>query len=134
MILALAVLAGCGPGRRAAVAPVEPPAPLTVAPAPEVVDGGAAAAPQAVPAPITDDECGQLVDKLIAIGLAEQRVREPRAPQATGDQQATIRAQLLAQALPTCATLPRARWDCAIAAGDRAAMMVCEAAASSAAP
>ena len=68
----------------------------------------------------------------LAIGLAEQHAREPRAPQATGEQQAAIRAQLLAQALPGCATLARASWACAMAASDRAAMMVCETAGNAA--
>lgn len=137
MILAAGVLAGCGPGRPTLAAPAEP-APAPLAPSSTAVDAGAGPAdampPVPAPRPVTADECGLLVDKMIAIGLAEQHARDPRAPQATAGQQAAIRARLLAQALPSCATLPRASWDCAMAAGDRAAMSACEGAAGAGAP
>jgi hypothetical protein len=84
-----------------------------------------AAPPPAPPAPVTREECGQLVDRLLTIGLAEQRARDPGAPQATVEQQAAIRASLLDQAAPVCASMPRTRWQCAVEAADRAAMNAC---------
>jgi len=124
--------AGCGPGgHRAAPPPTPPPtgpagaSDADAAPSPP----DPLRVPDPPPGPISADECGDLVDRVLAIGLAEQRARDPKTPQATPEQQATIRARLLAAAEPTCATMPRARFECAMAARDRAAMTACETAA-----
>ncbi len=107
-------------------------------PTPSAIDAGAAPALVAPPTPavqpITAAECGLLIDRMIGIGLAEQHARDPRVPQATAEQKAAIRAELLAQALPSCAALPRASWDCAMAADDRAAMGGCGLGAGDGAP
>ena len=129
MAVVLGALGGC-PGPRAVTDPVGPTSPAADAGVAAVGDGGAAPGPEdpieVAPRPITTAECGELVDRLIAIGLTEQRARNPRAPQATAEQQVAIRARLLAQAEPSCATMTRTSWACAVAAADRAAMVACE--------
>ena len=130
----MAALAACGGGRAGARSPTGGGAGDAAGAVVDAgVDEGAAradAAPDAAvappaPAAITRDECGQLVERMLAIGLAEQRAKDPRAPQATAAQQADIRARLLEQAVPACAAMTRASWQCAVAAADRAAMTAC---------
>lgn len=82
--------------------------------------------PPPPPPPLTRDECGQLVDRMLAIGVAEQQARDPRAPAMTTAQHAAVRDRLLAEAEPTCAAMARATWQCAVTAADRAAMAACE--------
>ncbi len=127
-LMTTAAAAACGPGGRrspTAPAPAGPASDADAAPAPPPPDDPLVVPPPP-PGPISADECGHLVDQVLAIGLAEQRARDPKAPQATPEQQATIRARLLTAAEPTCATMPRARFECAMAARDRAAMTACE--------
>ena len=129
VIVVAMALTGCAGKHAAAPAPAPTSSPAADSPA-----GPAAphdlAEPRPTPArtgPLTADECGQMIDKVLAIGLAEQHARDPRAPQATPAQQAAIRARLLAQADGTCATMSRPSFACALAATDRAAMLACTA-------
>jgi len=87
------------------------------APPPDVGAGPVAAAP------ITDAECGQLVDHTLALGMADQRATKSPDDVPTPDQVDEIRAALLA-AQP-CAQLTRAQLTCAQAATTRAALYRC---------
>lgn len=127
-------LLGCGGGGRAPTTPAPTAAPTPAPTRPTRPPAAAATEPAAVelapppapPAPLSAAECAALVDHMLEVGLAEQAARDPRAPVPTAEQTAAIRAQLLGQLEPTCATLPRATWTCAMAATSRQAMVRCD--------
>lgn len=136
ILAAIVLLTGC-PGKGAGPGPGDPTNGGTTSPP---TDAGAASSasvdappptgpgdpPTPAPGPVTAAECGLLVDKVIAVGLAEQHARDPKAPQATPEQQAAIRERLLPQMEPGCAVMTRAAYACAMAAPDRAALQACE--------
>ncbi len=125
-LLLVVALAGCGqPSARPAAPVVAQAGGGDGGPG----DGGGVAAeiaPPPPPAPLTAEECAALVDRMLSIGLAEQQRKTPQGPVPSAEQQQAIRAQMIAELAPSCATIPRSAWDCAMAASDRAAMAACE--------
>jgi hypothetical protein len=127
-LLIVAVVAGCSGHARPQ--PTAPPAATDAGAVGEPGDGAMAVdAPPVTPpppAPLTDDECAQLVDRMLAIGLAEQRSKAPKGAMPSGEQQQAIRAQMIEQMRDACGALGRETWACAVAAPDRATMAACD--------
>lgn len=115
-VFALAALAACSSPATAPSNPTPPVAPDAGVDAPE-----AATAP--VAPPLTDDECARYVDHVLELGLAAMRASKPAELVPTAEQVAESRARLLATA--PCRELPRAAWECALAAADQAALYAC---------
>ena len=113
-----------------AIACGEKKPPTPVGPHPVSADAGVPAAPAdaaAVAAP-SEAECGALVDHVLELGMAKFRAdaRASGKPIPTEAQLAKIRAQLTDELMAGCRDLPRAVYDCAMAAGDVDAYVACE--------
>ncbi len=67
-------------------------------------------------APLTRDECEQMIDHVLAIGMAAQRAQKPAEYVPTEAQVAAIRARLVADQLDECLTWSRPVWECTVAA------------------
>ncbi len=106
----------------------KPPSP--VSPQTASVDAGAPLVPvaDAAIAGPSEAECGALVDHVLEIGMAKFRAdaRTSGKPIPTEAQLAKIRAQLTDELMAGCRDLPRAVYDCAMAAGDVDAYAACE--------
>jgi small lipoprotein (TIGR04454 family) len=90
--------------------------------------GDAAAAPATVDAgaqALTRDECGQIVDHVLDVELADMRTRKKPDEMPTDDQIAQIRAKLSDEMMAQCLAWDRASYDCITAATDLAAIQTC---------
>jgi hypothetical protein len=83
----------------------------------------AAAAPDAK---LTADECGAMLDHIIEVGWAEQKRTLPPEKVPTPDQIAEIKKQTREKATQPCLSLPRPKYDCAMAAREPDAIVACE--------
>jgi len=102
-------------------------------PAPHKPGDGSGATPGAPdaggggPAPLTEADCAVLVDHILAVGVAEQRLDRPEDRVATPEQVTQIRAGLIRDMTPSCLAYPRETWTCATGATTTAAIAACTA-------
>ena len=87
-------------------------------------------APHGEPAPAADrrlDEadCGRLLDRYIDLEQAELAATLPPEEVPTAEQVAAIRARMREEGMSGCVGQPRAPFDCAMAAPDKAALRAC---------
>jgi hypothetical protein len=114
--VALVLVAACG-GRSA---PVTAPAAAEAEPAP---------APVAAPpddSPLTEAECGALIDHVVDVGIEQQRRTKKPEEVPTAEQVAQIRDEMRTAMTPECLKLDRAAFRCAMAAATDAELAVCE--------
>jgi hypothetical protein len=120
LLVALISLAACGGPKHGDTSPPTGGAASDagVASAPDAGDAVASASP-------TRPECEQLVDHILAMGMAEQRKAKPADQVPTDEQVATIRAKMVEELVPQCLQFTRASWQCAMAAETQQVLYDC---------
>lgn len=111
MLIALALVAACGPKN---------PPPTT--PPPDPPGGGGASAgtgatdpPADQPKPLSRAECELMIDHVLELGMAQQRAQKKPEHVPTEAQVAVIRERLVADQLSACLAWGRPQYACVMA-------------------
>ena len=76
-------------------------------------------------APLSTDECNQLIDHVFDLGVAEQLAIKGADHMASSAQLDVLRDTMHSTMMLECMRFPRAAWECAMAATDTTAVSAC---------
>jgi|GEM_PF-2382786 len=91
-----------------------------------VSEAGAVAAGPDAGAVLTGADCNRLIDHVLQIAVIAHNKKEKPQYQPTKQQVAAIRAKLRKELGPMCLRFGRAKFDCVMAATDRASYAACD--------
>jgi hypothetical protein len=86
---------------------------------------GGGPAPDAGTAALTEAECGQLIDHVLDVQLADMRTRKQPDEMPTDERVAELRTQMRAEMMDGCLAWSRPSYDCIMAAADLAGVQTC---------
>ena len=96
-----------------------------VAVTPDAAPAVAAARVDAGPAPLTKDECDQVIDHILRVQFAAMNATRPKNKQLTDEDIPVAKAKLSAEMMDECLAWDRPSYDCIVAAPDIEAVKTC---------